>query len=88
MPGKLYNGVPTDQPYVSNAWAYCEGMAYRQAGTAIAQPITDNPHSATGDPVAYANWNRGWTASDDAAGGTISEAAAGGCAMVGAAVSL
>jgi hypothetical protein len=86
MPGKLCNGVPTHQPYVSNAWAYCEGMAYRASGTAAAKPITGNPHSATGDPVDWQNWNRGWTAADGESGGTIPALVAGCCALAGVAV--
>lgn len=87
MPGVFCNGVDTDQPYVSESRAYCEGMLYRAGGTALQRPITDNPHAVASDPIDNANWDRGWTLADDNAGGTISKADAGCCAARGLAVS-
>ncbi len=87
MPGQWCNGVDTDQPYVIESRAYCEGMAYRQGGTAVQRPKTDNPFP-TWDTVNRANWDRGWDVADAAAGGTISAANAGCCALRGAAVSV
>ena len=53
MPGKLCNGTPTDQPYISNSRAYCEGRAAAVAGALI----TTNPHALEPDKSF---WDDGW----------------------------
>lgn len=88
MPGVLCNGVGTDQPYVKDAHAYCEGQIYRRGGTRAERPSTDNPHSQTGNPVAYADWNRGWQKVDDANGTTLTRADVGCCDGAGIAIAV
>lgn len=86
MPGKLCNGSIEEaaKPF-KDSKAYCEGMAHRASNTAANAPITDNPHLA-GTEVADA-WDAGWTAANGETG-TISDAAAGCCALRGATIQL
>ena len=81
MPGKLCTGAPSNNigaGRLSQSKSYCEGMAYRASGTAIAAPKTDNPHVA-GSPDAVA-WDLGWDLADTNTGGNISKADRGCCA--------
>ncbi len=71
MPGKHCNGKPTDQPYVKNSQAYCEGQRYRRQGNRATYPKANNPYPATSQPVAKADWDRGWDAVDAKAGSTL-----------------
>ena len=69
MSGKLCTGATTNNAYLpKNSRAYCEGIDYRMSGTAIAKPITDNPHEA--DSEAADAWGLGWAAIETDAGST------------------
>lgn len=48
--------------------ALAEGIQHRSGGTAIARPISDNPHESGSD--AYNAWAYGWNQANDIAGGT------------------
>ena len=61
--------------------AFGEGVMYRAAGTAAAQPKTDNPHLAN-SATALA-WNLGWDLAQANTGGIISKADLGSLAPVG-----
>ena len=65
--------------------AYCEGMAYRASDTALNAPKTDNPFATTNESENSVAWDAGWDAADGA-GGTITGAIAGCCALRGATV--
>lgn len=59
MPGKLCTGATTNSTgTLKSSKAFCEGMAYRASGTAIAKPKVDNPHVAGSD--AATAWDLGW----------------------------
>ena len=64
MPGKIYAGDGDANPEQKQAWSYCEGVQARIDGEAQ----IDNPHSITGDPAAYLNWDGGWLHADGFAG--------------------
>lgn len=87
MAGQICAGStqPIKNGVLKNSKAFCEGMAYRAAGTAIAQPKTDNPHASGSD--AAVSWEDGWDVAAAAAGSVISKANAACCAMSGVAVS-
>ena len=85
MSGKLCDGNTLGKGVVKWSKAYCEGMTYRQSGTAAAKPKTNNPHATTSE--AHTAWDSGWDVADAAAGSTISVANAGCCALRGASVS-
>lgn len=87
MPGKFCNGKPTEQPFVKESQAYCEGMAYRAGGTAVQRPVTDDPYG-NDRPVESAAWIRGWSAAEAVAqgSGTITGADAGCCGLRGLSV--
>jgi len=70
---ELKNGDPRESK------AYCEGMFHRSTGTALAAPITDNPHVLGSD--AFTAWAAGWTVADDAAGDVIAVADQGCCSV-------
>jgi len=83
MPGKLCTGKKQNNAgagRLRNSKSFCEGMAYRASGTAIAKPVTDNPHQA-GNEASDA-WILGWTIADDGAGGNVSKASLGCCASI------
>ncbi len=86
MPGMLCNGVPEDMPYVQNAWAFCEGQQYRRGGTRAERPKTNNPYDANSQPVARADWDRGWDVVDGKAGSTLTRADVGCCDGAGIAI--
>lgn len=69
MAGQLCSGSALKNAKVKDSKAYCEGMQWRAQGTALAYPVTDNPHAVESD--AYTAWAAGWTFADDAAGGPI-----------------
>jgi len=52
------------------AQAYCEGMAHRIQGTALAFPITDNPYSDPDGELETA-WDAGWNSANGDAGGVL-----------------
>lgn len=77
---KLCNGQSNNQAVnIRNSKSFCEGLQFRSQGTAIAFPITGNPHEA-GSEDADA-WDRGWTVTEAAAGGTVAATAATCCAV-------
>jgi len=84
MAGKLCQGGIRNNigaARLSGSKSYCEGMAYRSAGTAIAKPKVDNPHmQGSEDSIA---WNNGWDLADANTGGTIDRSEAGCCAPTG-----
>ncbi len=80
MSGKLCNGQPNNQSVnLRNSKSFCEGLSFRARGTALAFPVTGNPHEAL-SPDSL-SWIRGWTAADDAAGGVMLASAATCCAV-------
>ena len=83
MPGKLCFGKVTNNAgagMLRESKAYCEGMAYRASGTAVAKPITDNPHVA--DSEAGIAWDTGWSTADNNVGSTVPATSLGCCAAV------
>jgi hypothetical protein len=82
MSGKLCTGEPTNNAgagLLSQSKAFCEGLAWRAQGTALAYPITDNPFLA-GSPDGDA-WDSGWTVTNGAAASTVDPDAAPCCAV-------
>ncbi len=72
MAGKLCFGEPFNNAgaaHLRSSKSFCEGILFRSGGTAVAQPITGNPH-VTGSEAADA-WDLGWTFADNAAGGVL-----------------
>ena len=70
MSGKLCSGAVTNNSYLpQESKAFSEGIYHRAQGTAVAYPVTDNPHAAASS--AGVAWIAGWTVANDAAGGTI-----------------
>lgn len=54
------------------AQAFCEGMAHRLSGTALAKPITDNPYiGSTPDAELKTAWDNGWNSAQADAGGAL-----------------
>ena len=86
MAGKLCNGGTLASGDTRRSRAYCEGMAYRQSGTAAGKPKTDNPHTDTSSKDHVA-WDAGWDVADGEAGGTLSASECGCCALRGLSVS-
>ena len=87
MSGKLCTGGATNNAgaaRISQSKAFCEGIEFRAQGTAIAFPITGNPHPA-GSPD-NTSWAAGWLAADASAGGTMDGADAPCCAVDGLAI--
>ncbi len=72
MAGKAYAGGPTNRWSPREQKAFCEGMAFRLQGTAIAFPITGNPwdNSNTEGDLEIA-WDFGWTSADDDSPGAL-----------------
>lgn len=73
MAGKLCTGSAQNNigaAHLRSSKAYCEGIAYRAQGTAIAFPITGNPHDGTGSEAETA-WDAGWTVANAAAPGAL-----------------
>jgi len=61
MPGKLCTGTVQNNAgagALSQSKAYCEGMQYRQGGTASGQTVDDNPF-LLGSPDSD-SWIAGW----------------------------
>lgn len=83
MAGQHCTGFTVKSGNVRDGKAFCEGMAYRASDVALNVPITDNPHASGRMKEA---WDNGWGVADAAAGGTISAANAGCCALIGATV--
>jgi len=83
MPGQLCNGGTIKSADVKLSSSYCEGMAHRASDTALNAPVTDNPHAAASD--AGKAWIAGYNAADGA-GGTITSAISGCCALSGTTV--
>jgi len=72
MPGKLCTGAVLNNAFrTKESKAFSEGIYYRAQGTALAFPITGNPHAA-GSSAADA-WDRGWEVTQAAALGTVSQ---------------
>lgn len=72
MAGKLCFGSDYNNAgagHIRSSVAFCEGVAYRASGTALAAPKTDNPH-VSGSEAADA-WDAGWDAADADAGGAF-----------------
>jgi len=59
--------------------SFCEGISHRAQGTAVAFPVTDNPHAAASD--AGVAWIAGWDLAEAAAGGTVTASDASCCAV-------
>ena len=61
MAGKhIFSIVPQVWEYnPRTARAYCEGVAYRQAGTELGNPKTDNPYAKPNSDELDA-WGEGW----------------------------
>jgi len=82
MPGKLcfgsvvHNNAGSGRLRTSKS--FCEGIAYRASGTAVAKPAEDNPHQTGSD--AFDAWDDGWDLANAEAGGTL---ASGCCAPTG-----
>jgi len=53
--------------------------SHRAQGTAVAFPVTDNPHAAASD--AGVAWIAGWDLAEAAAGGTVTASDASCCAV-------
>jgi len=87
MPGQLCAGETQTLKTADlrDSKAFCEGMHYRSTGTAAEAPASDNPHVIGTD--ARVSWAEGWAVANAAAGGTISKADSGCCAMGGVTVS-
>ena len=80
MAGKACVGkAENNSDLIKESRAYCEGISHRAQGTAVAFPITGNPHASLSD--AGGAWDRGWTVADDAAGTTVAATAAPCCAV-------
>ena len=80
MAGKLCFGeVRNNAGSIKDSKAFCEGRFYRGQGTAIAFPITGNPHEAGSDSAI--SWDLGWTDVNAQAGSYADEV--GCCAAVG-----
>lgn len=87
MAGKLCTGAATNNAaLLHQSKAYCEGMFFRSQGTAVAYPITGNPHDGDSSEAETA-WDAGWTAADGVAGGSITAAVSGCCGLIGKSVS-
>lgn len=78
MPGKLCNGVATDQPYINRSRAYCQGFLFRLQGTAVNRPKENNPYGV-GQPTAAADWDLGWDNCNAEAGNSLTRAETGCC---------
>ena len=82
MAGKLCFGSAYNNAGAGNleqSKAFCEGMGYRAAGTALEKPKEDNPHAA-GSESALA-WALGWDFSE-ANVGTVPDTSGTCCAAV------
>ncbi len=82
MAGKLCTGVPRNNvggKNFRNSIAFCEGLAFRTQGTAVAFPITGNPQEALSE--AAVSWDAGWTVADTASPGAVDAADATCCAV-------
>ena len=82
MPGQLCTGTTIKNGTIRDSKAFCEGMAYRTTGSAVAAPKANNPHAAGSD--AAIAWDNGWDIADAAGGSTIGDAFC--CALRGASV--
>ena len=78
MPGKLCNGVATDQPYINRSRAYCEGFSYRLGDTAANRPKINNPYG-TDQATASADWDLGWDNCDGNADSILTRVETGCC---------
>ena len=84
MPGKLCDGATmynAGAGRLSASKAYCEAIAYRAAGSAIAHPKLFNPHPPSSEDGLA--WDRGWDKAQASAGGELSKADRGCCAATG-----
>lgn len=80
MSGKLCVGeAANNAANLRSSRAFCEGVAFRAQGTAVAFPLASNPHVLGSE--ANDAWALGWTVTDDAAGGTVDKADAACCAV-------
>lgn len=82
MTGQLDFGIGLNNAgaaRIGQAKAFSEGIYFRAAGTAAAQPITGNPHEVGNEE--HDAWDRGWTVSDDASPSTIAQSDAPGVAI-------
>jgi len=68
-----------NQYRIRESRAFCEGVAHRTSGTAIAKPVTDNPHPA-GSSASIA-WIDGWDIADGKAGSAVDPIQAPCCAV-------
>ena len=88
MAGKLCIGVPANNigaGRIGESRAFCEGLAFRMASTAILAPKTDNPHLIVDSPDHVA-WDEGWDKAEAAAGGALPTDEGRCCAIDRAAV--
>lgn len=70
MPGKMCTGAVTNQCYLlKETKAFSEGVYHRSSGTALAKPLTENPHVATSS--AGVAWIAGWQVANNASPGAI-----------------
>lgn len=72
MAGKLCFGSNYNNAgaaHLSSSKAFCEGVRHRHGGTAIARPITDNPHVIGSQD--HDAWDAGWTLANSAAPGVL-----------------
>ena len=72
MSGKLCDGSShNSRVEVRETKSYAEGALHRAQGTAIAYPVTDNPHQAS-SPASVA-WIAGWDVAEAAAPGDLAQ---------------
>ena len=77
MAGKICTGIAANNAgaaRIGESKAFSEGIYHRAQGTALAFPVTDNPH-LSGGPDSLA-WIRGWTVANDASPGAIAQTSA------------
>jgi len=75
MAGKLCTGSTTNNAYLlKETKAFSEGIYYRAQGTAVAFPITDNPHPVGSQ--AADSWDLGWNRANTFAPGVIPQSSA------------
>ena len=72
MSGKMCDGSShNSRVEVRETKSYAEGAQHRALGTAIAYPVSDNPHeSGSASSIA---WIAGWDVAEAAAGGDLAQ---------------
>lgn len=82
MSGKLDFGIQfanAGSARIDSAKSFSEGIYFRAGGTAIARPLTGNPHEVGNEN--HDAWDRGWQVADDASPSAIAQSAAPGVAI-------